>query len=74
LNEYKEGNKKKRKESIKQMEAKYNQAINEGNDAYNIEDLQKAKSAYESALNIKPDAQYPKEMLAEINAILEQEE
>ena len=55
---------------IKAREAQYNKLIAEADKAFQAKDFGALK-LYESASNIKPNEQYPKDKIAEINGILD---
>ncbi len=59
--------------SLKQLEEKYNAAIAKGDKALSTKTYADAKSAYNEALTFKPNEQYPKDKLAEIEKILANE-
>ena len=58
------------KEAAKIKEEKYERAIAKANNSFDAKDYQNAKGTYQEALNIKPKAQYPKNKIKEINAIV----
>ncbi len=51
-------------------EAKYNEAINNGDTYFAEESFELAQSEYQLALETKPEENYPKQQLAEIDVIL----
>jgi len=51
-------------------EEQYKEAINKGDQALGNDDYDKAKKAFEEALALKADEQYPKDKLAEIEKIV----
>jgi membrane protein involved in colicin uptake len=57
----------------KELTAKYNSAISKGDNAFFAKDFATAKLAYNEALNYKPQEQYPKQKLDEIENILSAE-
>jgi membrane protein involved in colicin uptake len=57
----------------KELTAKYNSAISKGDNAFFAKDFATAKLAYNEALNYKPQEQYPKQKLDEIEKILSAE-
>ncbi len=58
---------------LKQLEEKYNAAIAKGDKALGAKTYAEAKTAYNEALTYKPTEQYPKDKLAEIDALLAKE-
>lgn len=52
------------------LEEKYSTLINQGDEAYGIEDYESAKLAYSSAIKIKTTDPYPRERLKKIEEIL----
>jgi hypothetical protein len=57
----------------KELTAKYSSAIIKGDNAFFAKDYATAKLAYSEALNYKPEEQYPKQKLDEIEKILSDE-
>ncbi len=57
-------------EAKAKLEADYNAAIKSGDDALANNDLNGAKSSYESALSIKSDEQYPKDKIKEVEGLI----
>ena len=55
---------------IKAFEDKYNGAIATGDSAFNNKSYVQAKSAYQEALQMKPEEKYPKDRIAEIEKIM----
>jgi hypothetical protein len=55
---------------IKAFEDKYNGAIATGDSAFANKSYTQAKSAYQVALQMKPDEKYPKDKIAEIEKIM----
>jgi hypothetical protein len=53
-----------------QKDEKYNRAIKLGDKALTDKNFDIAKAQYNEAINVKPSEQYPKEKLAEINALI----
>lgn len=53
-----------------ELQANYDAAIKRGDASFNAKDYENAKTGYTDALKIKPDEQYPKTRLAEIDRIL----
>ncbi len=58
--------------SLKEKEKSYNEAITQGDAAFNQKQYQNSKLFYNKALTFKPDEQYPKSKLLEIDKILAQ--
>ncbi|MFH1319640.1 MAG: PorP/SprF family type IX secretion system membrane protein [Bacteroidota bacterium] len=58
-------------EKEEDLEQRYNLIIAQADSLFNAEEYVKAKSAYNKALGIKPNEQYPKDKLAEIDKLLE---
>ena len=56
--------------AIAEKEAAYNQAIAEADASYKAKDWPHALTKYQSASTIKPEEQYPKDKIAELNTIL----
>ncbi|MCX8080322.1 MAG: hypothetical protein N3F09_03700 [Bacteroidia bacterium] len=56
-----------------ELEAKYNAAIKKGDDAFAKKDWNSAKAAYNEALGLKPNEQYPKNQLAAIDKAIADE-
>jgi len=61
---------KERLAKEKALNDKYNAAIAKGDNALKLKSYEAAKSAYNEALGLKPDEQYPKDKLDEINKTL----
>ncbi|NVO01237.1 MAG: hypothetical protein HXX09_00905 [Bacteroidetes bacterium] len=59
-------------EQLKQKQA-YDKAIADADLLFNSKTYEKAKDAYVNAGNIRPDEKYPKDKIAEINAIFAQQ-
>lgn len=63
---------------LQNLNKEYDAAIASGDEAFNTDALEKAKTSYQKAVELKPEAQYPKDKLAEITNLLakakEQEE
>ena len=57
-------------EAKAKLEADYNAAIKSGDDALANNDLNGAKSSYESALSLKTDEQYPKDKIKEVEGLI----
>lgn len=57
-------------EDANKLEENYLAAIKEGDDAYKNKDLEKAKSAFTNAGQLKPNEAYPKDQLAKIDTEL----
>jgi len=55
-----------KEEEVKKREQEYQESIVRGNGAFDLGRYSEAKGYYEKALSVKPDAQYPKEKLADI--------
>ncbi len=60
------------KEEAEKLEGAYAEAIKDGDAAMITKEYEDAKTAFEKALNLKPDEQYPKDKLAEANAKIEE--
>lgn len=56
----------------KELDEKYNTLIAAGDAAFSGEDYQKALSDFNAASGVKPEEQYPKDKIAEINAKMEE--
>lgn len=54
----------------KQLEDSYKAAIAKGDAAFTSKDYSNAKSAYTDALGLKPNEQYPKDKLAELDKLI----
>ncbi len=54
-------------------ELDYNQAVQKGEQYLGIKDYSSAKIEFEKAVHLKPNEQYPKDKLAEINIVLAQQ-
>ena len=57
-------------EAKAKLEADYNAAIKSGDDALANNDLNGAKSSFESALSLKSDEQYPKDKIKEVEGLI----
>jgi len=57
----------------RELDVAYQKAIDAGDRSFRKKDWDPAKESYQQASEIKPEELYPKEKLAEINKILEQE-
>ncbi len=57
----------------KELAEKYSAAITKGDAALTSKDYEQAKTAYNEALSVKATEKYPKDKIAEINAILAKE-
>lgn len=55
---------------MRDQQAAYDQAIAEADKAFNSQQYEQAKNAYQRALNIFPDKKYPRDRLNEVLAIL----
>lgn len=55
------------------LEEDYNQAIKDGDDAFDSKDYDAAKTSYEQAISLKSEEQYPKDKLEEILKIKAEE-
>lgn len=53
-----------------ELKAKYEAAIKEGDKAMKSEDFDAAKTAYQGASDLKPDEEYPKTQLSQIESML----
>ena len=56
------------------LEQQYNSNIEKGNAAYDAKNYQAAKSYYQQALTVKPDAAIPKQKIAELNPLIAKQE
>ncbi len=54
-------------EAAEKLQADYEAAVKEGDDAFNANDLDKAETAYGKALSLKPEETYPQSQLAAID-------
>lgn len=52
----------------------YDAAVMRGDDAFNLESFEEAKAAYREAQQAKPEETFPKEMLSQIDSIVETRE
>ncbi|MGM0622165.1 MAG: hypothetical protein ACQETJ_14020, partial [Bacteroidota bacterium] len=50
----------------------YNQAVSRGDSLFNLEEYEPSRTAYQSALEVKPDETYPQQRIDEIGNILVQ--
>jgi len=57
----------------KALQAKYDSLVKIGDNAFKVKNFDKAKAAYNGALNVKGDEQYPRDQLAAIDAQLSQQ-
>lgn len=55
-----------------EIERKYNEAITQGDNAFNQKSYESAIGFYQTASDLKPSEQYPKSRISEINSILAQ--
>ncbi|MGQ0827197.1 MAG: hypothetical protein ACT4ON_02255 [Bacteroidota bacterium] len=69
----KEAGEKDRLAKEKELAEKYNAAIVRGDAAFGGKEYTSAKTAYNEALGLKPGEKYPKDKIAEIDAILAKE-
>lgn len=56
--------------SSRELQAKYDQLITNADIAYERKELEKAKTIFNEALDLKPSEAYPKKRIAEIDALL----
>ncbi len=61
---------KERLAKEKALNDKYNAAVAKGDNALKLKSYEPAKAAYAEASSIKPDEQYPKDKIEEINKVL----
>ncbi len=64
----------KRKADEKALEDKYNAAISKGDKALSAKTYSDAKAAYTEASGLKPQENYPKQKLEEVNKLIAEEE
>ncbi len=61
---------KKEEDTRKEKEKAYNEAVRQADAMFTMEEYRQSKSLYNKALGIKPEEQYPKDRIAEIDEIL----
>lgn len=59
-------------EAAARLDEEYAEAIKEGDAALSSKEYQEAKSFYEKAISLKEEEQYPKDKLAEVNALIDE--
>ncbi len=57
-----------------EQDLQYAQAVSRGDSLFNLNEYETSRTAYQSALQVKPDETYPQQRVAEIGSILQERE
>jgi len=57
-----------------EQDRQYAQAVSRGDSAFNLNEFETSRTAYQSALKVKPDETYPQKRIEEIGSILQEQD